>query len=155
LIVYTYINSNIHVPSFSFLFPFRNRQVETNWYVARIVVFFNFQFLPSGTPSTYALIEPMAINGVASFDLTIPRAKAYSPNNKKYAVINVGQIDGCVGLLTDIDCTEKEKQSRRIIQQGSEKSFKFVIRAGRAFDKNLGSTCGKVSNLFVTRKQRQ
>jgi hypothetical protein len=53
----------------------------------------------------------MAINGVASFDSTIPRVKAYPSSIKKYAVINVGQIDGCVGLLTDIDCTEKEKQS--------------------------------------------
>lgn len=97
----------------------------------------------------------MGINGVASFDSTIPRVKAYPSNNKKYAVINVGQIDGCVGLLTDIDCTEQEKQSRRIIEQGAEKSFKYVIRPGRAFSKNLGSVCGKVSNLFVTRKQRQ
>jgi hypothetical protein len=49
----------------------------------------------------------MTINSVASFDSTIPFVKAYLSNNKKYAVINVGQIDGCVGLLTDIDCTEQ------------------------------------------------
>ncbi|KAI8875067.1 hypothetical protein K501DRAFT_312419 [Backusella circina FSU 941] len=77
----------------------KNAAVVSNWYVGCIVVFLNFQFLSSKAPSTYALIEPMAINDVASFDSTIPRVKAYPPNSKKYAVIDVGQIDGCVGVI--------------------------------------------------------
>jgi hypothetical protein len=117
------------------------------------VFFLNFSFISNDEGSTYALVEPMAVNGVSSFDSTIPRVKAYTAVAKKYALVDVGELDGSVGLLTDIDCTAAEKESRRKVEVGSEKSFKYVIRPGRAFPKNLESFCGKPSDLYVTSKR--
>lgn len=121
--------------------------------MGRIVFFLNFSFLSDDDGSTYALLEPMAINGVASFDHTIPRVKAYPPNARKYALVDVGELDGSVGLLTDVDCCKREKEARKRVEAGNEKSFKYVIRPGRAFPKELGSTCGKASDLYTTTKR--
>jgi hypothetical protein len=118
-----------------------------------MVFFFNFDFSAKNSGiSTYALIEPMAIHDTASFDSTIPRVKPYSADEKKFVVVDVGEIEGAVGLLTDIDCTAKEKESRRNVYSGSEKSFKYVIRPGQAFPKNLKNILGNISNLYVSRR---
>jgi hypothetical protein len=122
------------------------------WYVGRIVLFLNFSFTVNDEGSTHALVEPMAANGVSSLDNTIPRVKAYPPGTQKYALVDVGELDGSVGLLTDIDCTAAEKESRRKVEAGSEKSFKYVIRPGRAFSKDLETFCGKPSDLYITSK---
>lgn len=90
----------------------------------------------------------MAKHGVSSFDKTIPRVKAFGPRNKRFALVDVDQLDGSVGLLTDIDCTAAEKQSRRVVGAGQEKAFKYVIRPGKAFKKDISLFCGNVKHLF-------
>jgi hypothetical protein len=137
----------------SSLLYFSNQPTPEKWYVGRIVFFLNFSFLSENDGSTYALVEPMAVNGVASFDSTIPRVKAYPPEARKYAFVDVGELDGSVGLLTDIDCPKREKEARKKVEAGNEKRFKYVIRAGRAFPKTLESMCGKASDFYTTTKR--
>ncbi|KAI8875522.1 hypothetical protein K501DRAFT_280289 [Backusella circina FSU 941] len=79
----------------------------------------------------------MSHHGSASFDSTIPRVKAYESKERKFVLVDIGELEGAVGLLTDIDCTAKEKESRRLVYDGTEKSFKYVIQPGRAFPKNF------------------
>jgi hypothetical protein len=93
----------------------------------------------------------MAMHGVSSFDPKIPRVKSYDPLERKFVLVDAGEIEGIVGLLTDIDCSADEKISRRLIYEGTEKSFKYVIQPGRAFPKNLKNVLGKTSDLFIKR----
>ncbi|KAI8875711.1 hypothetical protein K501DRAFT_309944 [Backusella circina FSU 941] len=130
-----------------------NPRSMAKWYVGRIVLFLNFSFFDDDDGSTYALVEPMGVNGVSSFDGTIPRVKAYATDARKYALVDVGELDGSVGLLTDVDCSRAEKESRRRVEAGNVKSFKYIIRPGRAFPRLLASSCGNPKDLFVTNKR--
>jgi hypothetical protein len=111
----------------------------------------NFRFTESDLGSTFVLIESMSIHSTANFDSTIPRVKAYEAGETKFVLVDAGDIEGAVGLLTDIDCTTAEKRDRRRVSTGIEKSFKYVIQPGRAFPKNLKGVLGKTSNLFIKR----
>lgn len=127
------------------------RRTVTNWYVGKIILFLNFNFSKEvgSRGSTYALLEPMAEHQVSSLDHTIPKVKAFKNQDRKFVLIDADEVECSVGLLTEVTCSTAESHSRRRVETGTEKTFKYVIRPGEAFPKNLKSILGKISNLSI------
>ena len=117
----------------------------------------NFCFTRDLEPgSTYALIEPMEGHTTASFDKTIPRVKPFKNNTRGYVLVNVAQLDGSVGLLTELKHVSEEGRrgrGRRGRREATttKSSHRYVIRPGRAFKKDIAAASGNIKNLYLNK----
>ena len=91
----------------------------------------------------------MEEQGVAPFDSCIPRVKVQENGTRRFAVIDAGEIIGPVGLLSSMNCAEGDRASRSNAIEYTRSSYRFVIRAGSAFPKNIRTSCGRRADLFI------
>jgi hypothetical protein len=91
----------------------------------------------------------MAEHQDSPLDRIIPKVKAFKNQERKFVLIDADKVECSVGLLTEATCSTVESRSRRRVETGTEKSFKYVIKPGEAFPKNLKSILGKISNLYI------
>jgi hypothetical protein len=126
----------------------------TGWFVGKTLSFFNFSFLEGQRGSSFVIVEPMEVNTTAAHDHTIPRVKPFSKNTRGYVVFDVAELDSPVGLLTELKHAPngrrgRSSQARKYIQS----KYKYVIRPGKSFPKDLNTFCGNITEVYTNRRR--
>jgi hypothetical protein len=120
----------------------------------KIVSFITFAFESDKPGSSYVLAKPFEWNETAKQDRTIPRVKPFSTNSRGYVVFNVADLDGSVGLLTELKHAPVNGKRRNIVKYIKSK-YKYVIRPGRSFPKDIDTYCGNIKDLYANRTPRR
>jgi hypothetical protein len=119
-----------------------------------IVSFFTFAFESDKPGDSYVLVEPFERNETAKHDKTIPRVKPFSTNSRGYVMFNVADLDGSVGLLTELKHAPGNGRRRNTVKYTKSK-YKYVIRPGRSFPKDIDTYCGNIKDLYTNRTFRR
>jgi hypothetical protein len=120
-----------------------------------VLTFFNFSFLNGGRGSSYVLVEPMEVNTTATHDSTIPRVKPFAKNTRGYVVFDVAELDGPVGLLTELKNAPSGNSRGRQATTYTKSKYKYVIRPGKSFPKDLNTYCGNIKDVYTNRAPRR
>ena len=113
------------------LFKFSLFVPVKNWFVCKILFFFRFRFFANEQGSHYVYGELAKTHGVSPLAKFIPRIQLFNGRDKKFVVFDARDIISAVGLLDSSD----------------NSAFKYVIKTGDAFAKDMLSTAGKIGNL--------
>ncbi|KAG2209274.1 hypothetical protein INT47_005566 [Mucor saturninus] len=107
------------------------RPVE-NWYVCKVLFFFDFTYQEDAPGSNFVFGELMKNHDVSPYSKAIPRVKRYDEAEQKQIVIfDAEDLLSAVGLVNAVD--------------GSNN--KYVIKTGGAFKVDMSSTAGSVGNI--------
>lgn len=116
--------------------------------------FFTFAFESDKPGGSYVLVEPFELNETARHDKTIPRVKPFSKNTRGFAVFNAADLDGTIGLLTELKHASGDGRRRSTVKYTKSK-YKYVIRPGRSFPKDINTYCGNIKDLYNNRTPRR
>ncbi|KAI7893582.1 uncharacterized protein EV154DRAFT_549714 [Mucor mucedo] len=102
-----------------------------NWFVCKILFFFRFQFSANEPGSHYVYGELAKTHGVSPISKSIPRIQLFGDSEQKFVVFDTRDIVSSVGLLNSSD----------------NSAYKYVIKTGDAFAKDMSSSAGKIGTL--------